>query len=139
MFRKTLTAAVLSTGTFFAQSPNSQHPQPNLDPFFNKIWHIDSPTPYPNSSSIYIFLRNGTLLETSCVETYRVATWKPDPKTPGTLEVTEDGRPAFTATVAAASPQTLRLHQVMLLGDKAAHNLNLTAIEREFVCPDLPK
>ncbi len=139
MFRTTLIAAALSTGTILAQSPNSQYAQPNLDPFFNKIWRIDSPTPYPNSRSIYIFLRNGTLLETSCVETYRIATWKPNPKTPGMLEVTEDGRPAFTATIAAATTQTLRLHQVTLLGDKAVHNLNLTAIEKEFVCPDLPK
>ena len=125
------------TGTLLAQSPPTQ---PILDPLFDKIWRIDSPTPYPHSSSIYIFLRNGTLLETSCVETYRVATWKrADPKTPGQLIVTEDSRPAFSATIASATAHTLHLHQVLLLGDKTAHDLTLTAIDKEFVCPDMPK
>jgi len=134
MYRATTIA--LLTGTVLAQSP---HAQANLDPFFDKVWRIDSPTPYPHSSSIYIFLRNGTLLETSCVETYRVATWKPSPEIPGQLIVTEDGRPAFTATVAAATSTKLDIHQVMLLGDKAARNLTLSAIDKEFVCPDMPK
>ena len=79
------------------------------------------------------------MLETSCVETYRVATWKPSPETPGRLIITEDGRPAFNAAVTSATARTLRLHQVLLLGDKAAHDLTLTAIDKEFVCPDMPK
>ncbi len=123
------------TITGFAQTST----QPGLDPLFDKVWRIDSPTPYPHSSSIYIFLRNGTLLETSCVETYRIAAWKASTKTPRQLIVTEDGRPAFTATVASASANILHLHQVMLLGDKATHDLTLTAVDKEFVCPDMPK
>jgi len=139
MIRYLLIALLLSTGPIVAQAPKSQPAPPSLDPFFDKVWRIDSPTPYPHSSSIYIFLRNGTLLETSCVETYRVAVWKPAPDNPGQLIVSEDGRPAFTATAAAATARTLHLHQVMLLGDKSAHELTLTAIDKEFVCPDMPK
>jgi hypothetical protein len=136
VFRPILFALVLMTARTFAQSPPAQ---PNLDPFFDKVWRIDGPAPYPHSSSIYVFLRNGTLLETSCVETYRIATWKPSAKIPGQLIVTEDGRPAFTATVASATAQRLSIHQVMTLGDKTARDLTLTAIDKEFVCPDMPK
>jgi hypothetical protein len=140
MFRRLVIALIISTGVVAAQTQDpATTPKPSLNPLFDKIWRIDSPTPYPHSSTIYIFLRNGTLLETSCVETYRIATWKPDPKQPETIEVTEDGRPAFTATVAAATARTLSLRQVMLLGDKSARSLTLTAIDKEFVCPDMPK
>jgi hypothetical protein len=129
------------TNTLIAQTPSSPTaPPPNLAPLFAHIWRITSATPYPNSGSIYIFQPSGTLLETSCVETYRIATWKTDPKQPGTLEVTEDGRVAFTAAIASLTDRDLRLHQVLLLGGKReSREVTLAAVDKEFVCPDLPK
>jgi hypothetical protein len=136
MLRKTFIALLLSTGEVLSQTPN---PPPNLTPLFNHIWRITTQTPYPNSGSIYIFLPSGTLLETSCVETYRIATWKVDPKQPSAIEITEDGRLAFTATISALTGTTPRLHQTMALGNHEVRDVNLTAIDKEFVCPDMPK
>jgi hypothetical protein len=136
MFRQPSRLLLLAAATAFGQSP---HAQANLDPFFDKIWRIDSPAPYPHSSAIYIFLRNGTLLETSCVETYRIATWKADPKKPGTIKVTEDSRVVFSATISAATNHTLALRQTVIVGNREVREVALTAIDQEFVCPDMPK
>ena len=110
----------------------------DLAPLFAHIWRIDSPTPYPNSGSIYIFLPNGTLFEGSCVETYRIATWKADPAKPRTLIVTEDGSPAFTAAISEITSTKLRFEQNLLFA-KERRDFTLTAIDKEFVCPDMPK
>ena len=110
----------------------------DLAPLFAHIWRIDSPTPYPNSGSIYVFLSNGTLFEGSCVETYRIATWKADPANPRTLIVTEDGSPAFAAAITELSQTKLRFEQNLLFA-KERRDFSLTAVDKEFVCPDLPK
>lgn len=103
-----------------------------------RIWRV-SDAPYgPASSSIYIFLRNGTLLETSCVETYRIALWSVDKAQPDTLRVVEDQQPAFTATIGEASANILHLHR-KLSRNAAVEDVTLTAVDSEFVCPDLRK
>jgi hypothetical protein len=43
----------------------------DLTQLFSHIWRITNVPSQSPSGSIYIFLPNGTLLETSCVETYR--------------------------------------------------------------------
>ena len=140
MARQILVALLLSTSSILAQTANgAAASQRALAPLFANIWRITSATPYPNSGSIYIFLRNGTLLETSCVETYRVATWKADPKSPGTIEVTEDGRVAFTAKILSLTSSNLHLRQTLALGNHEVREMTLTAIDKEFVCPDMPK
>lgn len=114
-------------------------------PLLNRIWRV-SHSPYgPASGAIYIFLSNGTLLETSCVETYRIATWSADkaqPDTlrvvPDTLRVVEDQQQVFTATVGEASGGTLHLHR-KLIRSAETQDITLTAVDSEFVCPDLPK
>jgi len=50
----------------------------DLTQLFSRIWQVTNAPSKPASGSIYIFLANGTLLETSCVETYRIATWTID-------------------------------------------------------------
>jgi hypothetical protein len=110
-----------------------------LGRLFRRVWRISKASVAPPSGSIYVFLPNGTLLETSCVETYRIATWAADPKEPGVLRVVEDGRPAFSAKVGETTGKTLRLQQTMLLGNNETRELTLTAVDQEFVCPDLPK
>ena len=106
---------------------------------FGRIWRISKAASAPASGSIYIFLSNGTLLETSCVETYRVATWTADKKDPGVLQIVEDHRPAFTAKIIESTDNTLRLQQTLLMGGKESRELTLTSVDQEFVCPDLPK
>jgi hypothetical protein len=138
MIRQFVLALLLSTGVLFAQTP-VQRPESNLTQLVSHIWRITSPTPYPNSSSIYIFLPSGTLLETSCAETYRIATWKVVPNQPDTLEVTEDGRTAFTATIRKVNDTDLLLRQSLAIGDHVVKELTFTAINKEFVCPDMPK
>ena len=110
----------------------------NFAPLLSRIWRVSSAPYGPASGSIYIFMPNGTLLETSCVETYRIATWSADPAEPGSLRVIEDQRPAFSATLGEASGNTLHLRQ-KLLHSLETRDLTLTAVEGEFVCRDLPK
>ena len=141
MLRHSMLALLLSVTAVAgrAQTPAATPPKSDLAPLFANIWRITSPTPYPNSGSIYIFLRNGTLLETSCVETYRIATWKAAPNKPGTIQVTEDGRLAFTAKVLTLTDRELRLQQTMAIGNHEVRDMKFEAIDKEFVCPDMPK
>jgi hypothetical protein len=141
MVHQTIIALLLSAGAAAGQGQSraATTSKPDLAPLFANIWRISSATPYPASGSIYIFLRNGTLLETSCVETYRIATWKADPKKTGTIEVTEDSRVVFAATISAATGHTLSLRQTMMVGNHEVREVTLTAIDKEFVCPDMPK
>jgi hypothetical protein len=138
MVRQLVIALLLSTGVIAAQA-HGPTPKSDLTPLFANIWRITSATPYPSSGSIYIFLRSGTLLETSCVETYRIATWKPDPKSPGTLEVIEDGRLAFTASILSLTSHDMRLRQTLAFGNREVREVTFSAIDKEFVCPDMPK
>jgi hypothetical protein len=111
----------------------------DLTPLFSHIWRITNAPSQPTLGSIYIFLPNGTLLQTSCVETYRISTWTIDKEYPRVLRVAEDGRLAFTATITELSNTTLQLQQNLVLGNNEKQDLTLTAVEQEFVCPDLPK
>lgn len=107
-------------------------------PLLNRIWKRSDSSYGPAAGSIYIFLQNGTLLETSCVETYRIALWSVDPAKPDTLKVVEDQRQVFTATLGEVSGNTLHLRQT-LFHEKDQKDITLTAVDGEFVCPDLPK
>ena len=107
-------------------------------PLLNHIWRVSDLNHAPAPGSIYIFLRNGTLLETSCVETYRIALWSVDQAKPDVLRVTEDQQQVFTATLGESTANTIQLHQT-LLRSKETRDLTLTTINNEFVCPDLPK
>jgi hypothetical protein len=83
-------------------------------------------------------LPNGTLLETSCVETYRVATWTVDKAAPRELRVVEDRQLAFTANIAELNDSTLRL-QKELVRSKETKDVTYSAVEGGFVCPDMQK
>ena len=78
------------------------------------------------------------MLETSCTETYRIATWTVDKDAPDVLKVVEDGELAFTATIAELSSTTLQL-QKNLVRSNETQDVTLSAVEQEFVCPDLPR
>ncbi|HEY9629103.1 MAG TPA: hypothetical protein V6C84_17510 [Coleofasciculaceae cyanobacterium] len=115
-------------------SPQSSN---DLTQLFSKIWRVTEPSSAaPNS--LYVFLPNGTLLQTSCVETYAIFPWTIDKAVPNVLKVDENGRPAYTAEILELNDTTLRLQQKLILSGETKE-ITLSAVEEEFVCPDLPK
>jgi hypothetical protein len=119
------------------QATPSAPPSYDLTQMFSKIWRVTAPSgSAPNS--LYVFLPNGTLLQTSCVETYAIFPWTIDKADPKVLKVDENGRPAYTAEILELSNTTLRLKQ-KLIPSNETKEITLTAVETEFVCPDLPK
>ena len=118
--------------------PADPAPDTGLQSLFSHVWRVTKAPSTPPPGSIYVFLPNGTLLETSCVETYRVATWTVDKAAPRALRVVEDRQLAFTANVAVLSDSTLRL-QKQLVRSKEMQDVTYSAVEGEFVCPDIPK
>lgn len=113
-------------------------PDANLAPLFSHIWRITKAPSQPAPGSIFIFLANGTLLETSCAETYRIATWTIEKTSPRELRVVEDQQLAFTANIAELTNSALTM-QKHLVRSKETQEVVFTAVEREYVCPDLPK
>ncbi len=110
----------------------------DLTALFSRAWQVTSAPGTAAQGSIYVFLANGTVLETSCVETYRIATWTSDKSEPGELRVVEDQQPAYTAVITELNNETLRLRKTLERG-KETSDVTLKAVQREFVCPDLPK
>lgn len=115
--------------------------QANLDlgHLFSRAWRVSPSAHGEASGAIYVFLPNGTLLETSCVETYRIATWAADAANPMKLKIQEDNRPAFAATFSVADDNTLHMTQALKLGPREVKEITLTGIEKEFVCADMKK
>ncbi|MBW4541040.1 MAG: hypothetical protein KME43_18160 [Myxacorys chilensis ATA2-1-KO14] len=121
-------------------SPVSSQASSNgdLTQLFSRVWRVTKAPSTPASGSIYTFLPNGTLLQTSCVEPYRISTWTIDKNAPRVLRVVEDGQLAFTATISQLSDTTLQLQQTLVRSNEN-RNITLSAVQQEFVCPDLPK
>ena len=118
--------------------PADPAPDTSLQSLFSHIWRVTkAPSTLPSGSN-YIFLPNVTLLETSCVETYRVATWTVDKAAPRVLRVVEDRQLAFTANIVELSDASLRLEK-NLVRSKEKQEVTHSPVEREFVCPDMPK
>ena len=126
--------AIAITLALFHLAPGIALPADHLTHLFSRPWQF-SAGEHP-AGAMYIFLPNGTLLETSCVETYRIATWAADKSNPKILRITEDGRLAFTATITSLSDTRLELQQTLAHGGEK-HTLTLKAVNSEFVCPDL--
>ncbi|MBW4420528.1 MAG: hypothetical protein KME13_15045 [Myxacorys californica WJT36-NPBG1] len=110
----------------------------DLTQLFSRVWRVTKAPSTPASGSIYTFLPNGTLLQTSCVEPYRISTWTIDKNAPRVLRVVEDGQLAFTATISQLSDTTLQLQQTLVRSNEK-RAITLSAVQQEFVCPDLPK
>jgi hypothetical protein len=119
-------------------APSADSSRASLSPLFSHIWRVSKAPTQPAAGSIYIFLPNGTLLETSCVETYRIAAWTIDKSSPRELRVVEDRQPAYTANITELTDTTLRFEQ-HLVRSPETRELTLAAVDGEFVCPDLPK
>lgn len=119
-------------------SENKGEPSAMSDLLVTRVWRVTEAPSQPVFGSVYIFLANGTLMETSCGEPYRIALWKRDSKDVRVVQVTEDKQPAFLGTIRELSESTLRMDQKLTRSDEV-RALTLTAVKDEFVCPDLPK
>lgn len=98
-----------------------------------KAWSIVAPADAA-PGSIYVFLPNGSLLMTSCVEPYRVATWRA--MNESTLAIEEDPDTRYEATVASATDTQLRLALALR---NETRELTLRELAAPYVCPDLPR
>lgn len=123
----------LSSQILFCESAGT--PPPEL---LARIWRVEKGPSHAAAGTIYIFLSNGTLLETSCVETYRIARWSAEKNASDVLDVFEDGQLAFTAKILALTNGEFRFRQ-KLVHSKESRDILLKAVEAEFVCPDFPK
>jgi|GEM_PF-773482 hypothetical protein len=110
----------------------------SLTQLFSRVWRVTKAPSQPASGSIYAFLPNGTLIQTSCTEPYRIASWTIDKAAPRTLRVVEDRQLAYTATIAQLTDTTLQLQQTLVRSNEK-RAITLTAVQQEFVCPDLPR
>jgi hypothetical protein len=98
-----------------------------------KVWLVAEP-PGRAPGSLYVFVSDGTLLMTSCVETYRLARWRAEAD--GRLVVTEDPATRYEVRVLEAGERELRL-RLQLVNETV--DLRLRAAAAPYVCPDLPR
>lgn len=119
----------------------------DLTPLFSHIWRVTTAPSQPAPGSINIFLPNGTLLQTSCVETYQIAGWTvaplvpeagSDKARPQVLQVSENGQPVYSAEILELTNTTLRLRRT-LLSSNETQEITFIAAEDQFTCPDLPR
>jgi hypothetical protein len=120
------------------KAPTAASADSSLNQLFSHVWRVTKAPSPPAAGGIFIFLPDGTVLETSCVETYRIAAWTIAQESPRELRVVEDRQLAYTATIAELTDTTLRLQQ-HLARSKEMKDIALTAVEQEFVCPDMSK
>lgn len=125
--------SVLALSACSRASTSAPAPQPASDSptFTNRVWRIVSPGGRA-PGSFYAFLSDGSLVMTSCVETYRLATWRL--MSPQRVEITEDPITRYEADIARADPTRLelRLHLKSEVVDLA-----FEPAATHFVCPDL--
>ena len=98
----------------------------------NRVWIDESPD--APRGSLRAFLSDGTLVMTSCAETYRLAPWRWVEG--GTLVWEEDGR-VLRAEVAMVERDVMGM--VVDLGDDERLSQRFRAAKAPVVCPDLPR
>ena len=101
-------------------------------PLVNTVWRVTSANRAPGT--LFVFLSNGTLVMTSCVEVYRLATWRAE--SADRLTIVEDTAVQYTADIRALSQDSLSL-RLNLRSEQV--DLTLEAAQAPFVCPDLPR
>jgi hypothetical protein len=97
----------------------------------NRIWKVSGPADVA-PGSIYTFLSDGTLMMTSCVETYRLARWT---RGPGErLTIQEDPSVSYEASVTPRGTDRLSL-VLHLKTEQVERTLEPAVVPA--VCPDL--
>lgn len=97
------------------------------------VWELRSPEGRP-PRSIYVFLPDGSLLMTSCVETYRIARWQMDGE--HRIQIDEDSQTRYLADILELDDSSLRL-KLNLISEEL--ELGFRKAEPQTVCPDLPR
>jgi hypothetical protein len=97
----------------------------------NRVWIRTSPD--SPLGSMLIFLSDGTLLQDSCGETYRLSRWRADD--PDTIRWQEDTA-EIRATVVKLTEADLTLRLDLVSGVGTATYVAATV---PYVCPDLPR
>lgn len=98
----------------------------------NRVWLDESPD--AAKGTLRAFLSDGTLVMTSCVETYRLAPWRWVDG--ATLVWEEDGR-SLRAEIAVAERDAMAM--VIDLGDGETLTQRFRAAKAPVLCPDLPR
>jgi hypothetical protein len=98
----------------------------------DRVWLDESPDAAPGS--MRAFLSDGTLVMTSCVETYRLAPWRWVEG--GTLVWEEDGR-VLRAEIAVVERDVMGMAIDLGQGERLVRRF--AAAEAPVVCPDLPR
>jgi hypothetical protein len=98
----------------------------------NRVWLDESPG--APAGSLRAFLSDGTLVMTSCVETYRLAPWRWVEG--ATLVWEEDGR-VLRAEVAMVERDAMGMVVDLGGGEELAQRFR--AAKAPVVCPDLPR
>jgi heat shock protein HslJ len=111
----------------------------NVMQLFGRAWRVQPESkPSPPPGALYIFLENGTVLQTSCAETYRIARWTTDKSSPSVVRLIEDGREAAILSILEIQDGTVRL-QLKATRSNDTRMLVLQGVEKELVCPDIRK
>jgi hypothetical protein len=97
-----------------------------------KVWRQTAPKDAA-SGTLYIFLPGGTLLQTSCVEVYRLSTWRVDGER--TLTITEEPAAPYQAEVESEDDQRVRMR--FKLGAEWQPWKTMEVAKAPFVCPDM--
>lgn len=99
--------------------------------FTNRVWWRSDPAAPPGA--MVVFLDDGTLVQDSCWETYRLSRWRMDPD--GTLAWSEDGA-EIHASVLTSTEDALSL-RLRLVGGSEDRDYGPATVP--YVCPDLPR
>jgi hypothetical protein len=102
------------------------------NPLLNRIWVRVTGAGDPPGAML-VFLDDGTLIQDSCWETYRLSEWRKAGD--GTVGWSEDGM-EITADVVAVDDEALALRLNLVGG---AEEQRFKAAETPFVCPDMPR
>jgi hypothetical protein len=102
--------------------------------FVGRMWRQTAPADAPLGTA-YVFFADGALLQTSCVEVYRLSTWRPDGER--ALTITEEPHASYSAEIETVGERGLRMR--FRLGGEWRPWKTLEAASAPFVCPDLPK
>lgn len=98
----------------------------------NRVW-IDQSAQAPQGT-LRAFLSDGTLVMTSCVETYRLAPWR---WVSNARIVWEEDGTNVNAEIVVVSDDTLILAVELADGSSETHTFK--AAQSPVVCPDLPR
>ncbi|HET9067866.1 MAG TPA: hypothetical protein VFN28_04425, partial [Amaricoccus sp.] len=98
----------------------------------DRVWIDESPE--AAAGTLRAFLSDGTLIMTSCTETYRLAPWR---WVEGSTLVWEEDGNVLRAEVAIVERDTLALVVELAGGEELEQRFH--AAKAPIVCPDLPR